>query len=218
MVYASTKNTVLRNLGSDRFEKVLFVDDKEDLSVAGWKQMTQPAEDVAVDSSKEDTWTGVSGTTNRHGLVTDSRKTLGFPMESSLSGKLDGQDRSNRLITMVIDGEKLVLGGEKTVTPNELIGSLGADSPSYNLYQHGGKSFLIYCCPSGSKVRDRMKYASSRLALTRELKTLGYSLKNAVEVGDPSELDVGSLIEEKKESEGKLGSLRIRRPRGPRRR
>ncbi|VEU22385.1 DEKNAAC103513 [Brettanomyces naardenensis] len=228
MVYASTKNTVLRSLGSEHFQPVIFVNDSDELSAKGWTQFEiseKSSEKPLTEAEKtlekvkaNELFFGVE--TQKRGLARDEARQVRFELEPELEKVLSGGNNlDGKLVTIVIDGEKLTLKGErKMIDPKkELVGSLSKDSPSFNLLGYKGDYFFIYCCPSGSKVRDRMKYATNRLAFTKDLEKKGYELKDAIEVGDPEEIEVGRFDgEEEVVKEQK--TLRFTKPKGPRRR
>lgn len=87
--------------------------------------------------------------------------------------------------------------------------------PQYSLYNYApGKNVFIYSCPSGSKVKDRMLYAASKVPLTYHLKK-SLNVEKSIEVGDLDEFELGEL-EDKEEVVQK--ELKFSKPKGPRRR
>jgi len=240
MVYASTNGAIARDLGADHFSSSVFVDSKEDLtsqwweSVQGEKKGSDSNIHAEEDPEKQDDeiWLQAGSSSRRKSLVQDQRKELGFRMDPSLEKVVYGcaghSGDVDVVYTIVIKGEELQLDAKHTLEnlKTDLVGALPTENPSYNIVSSAKGEFFIYCCPSGSKVRDRMKYAASRLAFTKDLKNHGYNFKQTVEVGDPAELDVSSLLEttsEQKKDTAKAsqflgGKMRFSKPRGPRRR
>ncbi len=245
MVYASTNRAIARDLGADHFSSSVFVDSKQDFTPQWWQALqsekksssaNRQAEQAEQDATlqADELWLQAGSTSRRKSLVQDQRKELGFKMDPSLEEVVYGcaahpDNEQDVVYTVVIEGEELQLGSKHVVRSLEtdLVGVLPAEDPSYNIVNSKKGQFFIYCCPSGSKVRDRMKYAANRLAFTKNLSNHGFHFKQAVEIGDPAELNVGSLLEnadeEKKESAKAsqplgMGKLRFSKPRGPRRR
>ncbi|KAF6015613.1 hypothetical protein HII12_000773 [Brettanomyces bruxellensis] len=224
MVYASTNGAIARDLGADHFSSSVFVDSKEDLtsqwweSVQGEKKGSDSNIHAEEDPEKQDDeiWLQAGSSSRRKSLVQDQRKELGFRMDPSLEKVVYGcaghSGDVDVVYTIVIKGEELQLDAKHTLEnlKTDLVGVLPTENPSYNIVS----------------IRDRMKYAASRLAFTKDLKNHGYNFKQTVEVGDPAELDVSSLLEttsEQKKDTAKAsqflgGKMRFSKPRGPRRR
>ena len=88
--------------------------------------------------------------------------------------------------------------------------------PIYAVYKYGDANFaFIYCCPSGSKVKERMIYASNKQGLINHIKGI-VLVDKVIDAGDVDEIEVSSLLGKQ---EGEIGGVkRISRPKGPRRR
>lgn len=227
MVYASTKNTVLRNLGLEYFDPILFADHPNEISGDGWQQI-EAAETAAKPLTDEErSWEKVKAdelyATKRQSLARqDSSKGINFDLGASLQSTLaDPSKLDDTLVVFGIQDEKLQLDTTYKLTDpaTQLVSKLGTDAPSYNLVGYHGDFYFIYCCPSGSKVRDRMQYATERLSLTKSLEKLGYKLKETVEIGDPDELDLSIFTSEPAATTASAAKpQRFSRPKGPRRR
>ncbi|QPG74769.1 hypothetical protein FOA43_002103 [Brettanomyces nanus] len=250
MIYAASKNTILRNLGSQRFQPILFINSANELSGEGWRQseiseraaerpLTEAERSLEKMRRDEAVLTG----TRKQRLARNEARGVSFAVDAGLKRALDeitagrnvdggeggesGECGSGFLVTALIDGEELKLAAQTTFADirRNLIKALKSDEPSYNVVLWNGRYFFIYCCPSGSKVRDRMKYAANRLAFSKSIEQTGVELK-VIEVGDPDEIEM-SVFEaedmevkqdELRERGGKVGGLKFAKPRGPRRR
>ncbi|GMG19049.1 unnamed protein product [Ambrosiozyma monospora] len=123
MLYASSKNTLLRELGLEYFTTVLFINDKEELSQQGWMKIldsesaTQPLTESEKELAKlkdlelvEHSHSSYGGSSKRRGLVS-----VASGAANSSSGSSSG------LLQFKIDDEKLQsLINSKKLTANEL--------------------------------------------------------------------------------------------------
>jgi twinfilin-like protein len=120
---------------------------------------------------------------------------------------------------MIDEKEQLALAGEgaKGVSLAELAGHVEKSAPRYTVYgmetDDGWAAVFIYTCPSGSKPRERMLYASSRRSaealVTDEA---GLTLAKRVEATDPEEITAELQEEFKPKAETKTGFSKPKRP------
>lgn len=246
MLFASTKNTLIQQLGYS-FGKtyILALSELEELTAAHYKHAT--TKDDGVLSSDEKVLEQMN---NLHNL-TLSQEAFGkkelasmhtnLSLSSVSSGalffKIDGVleavlrgDLSEKLVTMNIDSsETLVLKSETSgVRVSTLIETaqktvdLSSPSPLYALFGYAPQKLaFIYLCPSGSKVRERMVYAANKLGLIAHLKGDYFSsgqIEHVLEVGDLDELDVSKLEPAAGSAPSVSNALKFSKPKGPRRR
>jgi twinfilin-like protein len=179
MLFASTRLTLTRELGGENFTETLFCTLPEELSAEGWKRheahekLENPLteEERNLVGIKEAELTEVGGTGRRgagYGGSTGLKMTSGEGVVEALSGLgVEG------LVMLKIDASETIVLAEAPVSgvkTSELSAHLSASEPRYSFYKHSYNgadgqetaTVFIYTCPTASKVKDRMIYASSR--------------------------------------------------------
>lgn len=233
MLYASTKNTLVRQVGTSSIGKQsLLTDADEFLDLVNEKN---GQEDSALTESEK---ANIEITQQQQRLKTadyypNGRKlvsqTDGAPTSLAFQVKVgDGSItelmKSYNVVSFEIDLAKeqiQVYAKQSISSPKEL--DITRDHPSYVLYRNGSMYYFIYCCPSGSKVKDRMVYASNRTGFITHLQgECHLELAKVIEIGDPEELEISSISysspEEQATEDDKLKSAsetKFNRPKGP---
>ncbi|CAI5757684.1 unnamed protein product [Candida verbasci] len=229
MLYASTKNTILNNLGSNNFTKKLNFTELDELNLGS-------LEDDGVSAPLNDDEKILKDMNNMelenvHGykkeLASMSSSDILYKFDLSLIEQFENLD--NKLVIFNIDLKNEVIKlieNYNNIKVNDLISKLESVSvggPKYVLYNYGSGLAFIYTCPSGSPVKERMIYASFKNTLITELKSK-YDVKidKDLEVGDLEELEIselqGSEVTESPPSSASSSNLKFSKPKGPRRR
>jgi len=179
MLFASTRLTLTRELGTENFAESFFTTTAEELSPAGWKrhEAHNEAENPLTEEEqnlvdiREAEASEVGGTGRRGaGYGPEGGKTMdaGQGVSDALSALVAGD-----IVSLKIDAtEKVVLVDSSSpvtsgVEPGDVAGHIDKSDPRYTFYGSKDSSgdvavVFIYTCPSSSKIRDRMVYASSR--------------------------------------------------------
>ncbi|EEQ37489.1 putative Twinfilin protein [Clavispora lusitaniae] len=244
MLYASTKNTLIQQIGSGFFGKKynLALTELEELTPEHFAHATLTETDPSLFTEDERVLQSINSLQTLSvsqnpnsafkkelpSMQGHSGNALFFEVDSKLDSVLRG-NLENHLVVMNIDSsEHLVLAN---VTENVSVESLvhsaqqavTESTPSYIIfgYTHSKVSF-IYSCPSGSKVRDRMVYAANKKGLLAHL-TSDYfkegQLDKILEVGDLDEIDISVFASpEASDSKTTKSNLKFSKPKGPRRR
>lgn len=256
MLYASSKNTLLTQVGLNRFKKS---------NIFNWTLLEELSPQNYRNSGKDDTQaslltedekvlrsinnfqdmslaeTGVQGSstvgTPKNKLVSmhntsGSKSGLLFEVNSDLEAKIGELEPSTLallLFNINIEAEKfMLLLAHSGIKVSELIETISSNvpqsSPFFAVYNYSSNKYaFIYSCPSGSKVKARMIYASNKQELISFLKKK-LDDKNVVidkffEVGDIDELDLHGLEEKSslQKNTGSTSGLKFSKPRGPRR-
>lgn len=219
MLFASTKNTVLQQLGSSNFgaRNILALTDVDELSLSHYEHLTKSDNDALLTSdekilaqinSVQNLNLGQSGgqsfkrelpSMHSDQKQSTSGSNLLFKVNSDLENELLGS-LAGKLVVIKIQKESEVLElvkSESNVTTKTLIASLelavgSSDaSPVYALFGYNDKNVaFIYLCPSGSKVKDRMLYAANKQGFLAHLKADHFQ-ENQLDVV----LEVGDLDE-----------------------
>lgn len=179
MLFASTRLTLTRELGGENFTETLFCTLPEELSAEGWKRheahekLENPLteEERNLVGIKEAEITEVGGTGRRgagYGGSSGLKMTGGEGVVEALSSLGEGG-----LVMLKIDASETMVLAEAPVNgvkTEELASHISTSEPRYSFYKHSfngangqeSATVFIYTCPTASKVKDRMLYASSR--------------------------------------------------------
>ncbi|ODV80670.1 Twinfilin A [Suhomyces tanzawaensis NRRL Y-17324] len=247
MLYASTKNTLINSLGSNNFSKSNTFSWTEllELTIDHYEFVRASKSSSGPLTNDEQTLNEINlqdlslalrapggGFKQKLASMHSSEEKELFRLSDELQQQFEKlpQNSTNRtLLTLNVETgseEFQLTSSTEGVAVDALVATLEKVSPTghplYSIYNYqDGKFAFIYSCPSGSKVKDRMFYASSKLGLINSLKS---GLKNAnltidksLEVGDLEELEISEL-KQTQEAAGEKSGLRFSKPKGPRRR
>lgn len=244
MLYASTKNTLIQELGGGKIKKdhLFSWSELDELTLKHFESakpklvkedgpLTEEEKVMKEMNSLQDLNLGSASYGKKLASMDNSSSQLLFKIDQDLESAF-GNVTSKDLITFRIElgSERIMLIKKSSdIQLASLIGALesgndsSSPSPLFALYGYlSDKLALIYTCPSASKVKDRMIYASNKQGLVTHLKTLladKAKLDKIVDIGDPEELEISEL-KESTDSEGtsNKSSLKFNKPKGPRRR
>ncbi|TID14519.1 actin depolymerizing protein [Venturia nashicola] len=231
MLFASTRLTLTRELGGENFTDTLFCTLAEELSAEGWKKheahekLENPLteEERNLVGIKEAELTEVGGTGRRgagYGGSSGLKMTGGDGVVEALSSLGE-----RGLVMLKIDASETIVLAEapvEGVKTSELASHIAAGEPRYSFYKHSYNgvdgpataTVFIYTCPTASKVKDRMLYASSRRsAESLAEKEAGLKLAKKLEATDPSEITAQTIDDEfETKQETKSGFSKPKRP------
>jgi twinfilin-like protein len=182
MLFASTRIALVRELGSESFAETVFCTTAAELTPEGWKrheahgELDQPLteEERNLVDLKEAEASEIGGTARRgagYGVKGGKHMDAGPGVVDALKGLEDGD-----LVMLKIDSEQLIVLEDpgrpvvKSVSAADLASHIDSSEPRYSYFKlkhsalEGQQSavLFIYTCPTPTKVRDRMIYASSR--------------------------------------------------------
>lgn len=256
MLYASTKNTLLNELGTNHFHKsrVFAFTDIDEISSESLSN-SEPEAPLSKDEKLLEQVNSLQGLTlaettgsyqspsykKKLASMHDNSVSLGasltFNVDLLLEDTLKEIADENSIDSLVVieinkDEEKFCLVGvKKDIAREQLVSTFQQFIESSDVHPYFGiyiyaslKAAYIYCCPSGSKVRDRMIYASNKQGLSIQIaKTFGskIAIKHVMEVGDLEELELSELndnITSSNENLGLKSDRKFNKPKGPRRR
>ncbi|EWC47040.1 hypothetical protein DRE_03802 [Drechslerella stenobrocha 248] len=202
MLFASTRNTLMRELGTDRFSESIFATTKAELTADGFKRHDAHVAKAAPLTEEEAALKGVKeaeaeesrGTTARASHVSGG---LAFPTsEAALDALRRLPTTPNGLVQLKLDlqAETIELAEDSTATAHSLSSAIPSDSPRYSFFTYSHKYpgvkenpiVFIYTCPPESKIKERMLYASCRSAvLNAAQKEAGLVIDKRLESGVP---------------------------------
>ncbi|KAF2674096.1 actin depolymerizing protein [Microthyrium microscopicum] len=211
-LFASTRLTLARELGTEHFSETFFTTVAEELSAAGWKRHEKHVQaDVPLTEEERnladirDAEASEIGGTGRRGA---GYGPAGGKSMGSGEGVVDAlkqlADGAGRFVTLKINAsEEVVLADPSNpvvegVSAENLASQIDASEPRYSYWAHeGGQILFFYTCPSSSKIRERMIYASSRRSAEVLCeKEAGIALAKKMEATDPSEITEKFIAEE----------------------
>lgn len=228
MLYASTRNTILQELGSNNIDKnyVFAWSELEEIDLNHFKSLQASNSKNSQVLSEEETLKKLETLDSVQAgyskpLASMSGNQLLFKFDDELTSELNNPEHKLVLFKIGSDETFKLVNSLTDIDIDALVETVESVdtqlSPRFIVYNYiDDKYSLIYSCPSGSKVRDRMIYASNKQGLTSFLKTK-LDLDKVLEVGDMEELDIHELKPATEQALSNLG-LRFNKPKGPRRR
>ena len=211
MLFASTRLTLVRELGIERFRQTIFATDKEELTADGWakheahEKLTAPLteEESGLRGVKEAEAQESQGTGARRGHVTSKIDVATGEGVVEALKLLNEEGCKGTLVQLkyVLPNETLQLDSSTDgVAPADISGAISASEPRYSFYSHPNPSsgeveiLFIYTCPSSSKIKERMIYSTGK-SWTRTVaeRDAGIVVAKSLEATEPSELTLDML-------------------------
>lgn len=219
MLYASTRASLFKGLGSTLFTDSIFATSKTDLTAEAYaahlKHLAAPKPLSAREKEMADLRLAESGTDSLRGSqarINHIGTGVGFnwsiEVEEAVTELARGEGCA--LVVVAVDSrtETLVLEKSSEITIETLGLALPPSEPCYAIlaWPHTltgvprRETVFIYSCPSNSPVKNRMVYSSGSTSTFRAAKALLVSSSpnitiapRTVETSDPSELDESYL-------------------------
>ncbi|KAF8919315.1 hypothetical protein CPB85DRAFT_1278538 [Mucidula mucida] len=209
MLYASSRNSLLRSLGSTLFTDTIFATSKADLtpeayaahlrSVAAPKPMSEQEKEMATVRAAERKAGGVTYEAS-HVRSTPSWK-WDDGVEEALKELDEGEGTGLVVLTVDSKAEGLLIKSTGSPSADELGAALPQDEPCYAFFAWphtpGQRDIVfIYSCPSQSPVKFRMIYSSGALTthlLAKSYFTTSTLVSRKVETSDPMDLNEAHL-------------------------
>jgi twinfilin-like protein len=178
MLFASTRLTLVRELGIESFGEQIFVENAEELSVEGWRKHQKHVQQENPLTEEERNLVDIKnaeatevGGTSRRGAGYGSgglKMQAGEGVVEALSNLQEGG-----LVSLKIDTSETIVLAEAPASgigAGDLAQRISNTEPRYSVYKYSYSgasgpetaSIFIYTCPTATKVKDRMVYASSR--------------------------------------------------------
>jgi len=232
MLFASTRLTLVRELGVERFRETLFATDPKELTVEGWKAHEASGASAAPLTEEEQGQKTLKEAEDEEGarIGTAGRKShvlgMGMSHESGVVEALAafGTGTGNNLVQLKLDvaKETIQLVGTSSIEPAQLASAISGSEPRYAFYrfehqfqgQQQSPVVFLYSCPTESKVKERMVYASSRNFVSEKLaEEHGVKVEKRLEASSPSDFTEKLLHEEfHPQTEAKSAFARPKRP------
>jgi len=227
MLFASTRLTLVRELGGEHFPESVFTTEASELTAEGWKKHLAheakenplTAEEQSLQDIKDAEALESRGTRGQ-GLAQGGR--IAIRADDDIAGALRtlGEGGSDNLVQLRMDGasETLQVVSSSTATPSSLSSQIDTKEPRYAFYRHNDPAssiVFISTCPSGAKIRERMLYAASRgNVVSLAQNEAGLKVAKKLEATNPDEVTEQVIEDEFKseEKEEKKGFAKPKRP------
>ncbi|KAF3059669.1 Twinfilin [Daldinia childiae] len=238
MLFAATRLTLVRELGSDHFRETIFATMAEELSAEGFKKHDRHNQLEAPLTEEERTLGEVKRAEAEAGAGTGVReihlsKTMNMPVATDALVALSalGREEGTGLVMLKINPEtevvELFQDSSSPSTIPELVKSISTTEPRFTFFRYkatppsGGEEknviLFFYTCPAsaGTKaIKFRMMYPlMKRAVLEVATKEAGLHIEKKFELEDPSEITEQSVTSELfPEAEVKTAFRRPKRP------
>ncbi|KAH7065790.1 hypothetical protein BKA63DRAFT_481681 [Paraphoma chrysanthemicola] len=226
MLFASTRLTLVRELGGEHFPESVFTTEASELTAQGWeKHLAHEAESnplTAEEQSLQDIKEAEaleSRGTRGQGLAQGGR--IAIRADGDITGALKALgEGGDNLVQLKMDGatETLQLVSSSTATPSTLSSQIDTKEPRYAFYRHDDPAasiVFISTCPSAAKIRERMLYAASRgNVVSLAQNDAGLKVAKKLEATNPDEVTEQVIRDEFKVEEvvKKEGFAKPKRP------
>ncbi|GIJ89371.1 twinfilin-1 [Aspergillus pseudoviridinutans] len=227
-LFASTRATLVRELGSEKFATTIFATEEEEVtSEDAWRERDAEKkgsgakgdfrrEDLMGDKEREleavrraeeearsgtpGRDIGIGGSFARGGFGSGVQSGMRMTVDDDVKTALDGlQDGGLVQLAIDIPSETFKLAAaESGIDANSVQTHISSSSPRYTFYHYPETDtvFFIYTCPSGSSIKERMLYASSRTYALRVADEQGLKISKKIEASSPDEISGDRLQEE----------------------
>lgn len=227
MLFASTRLTLVRELGSEHFSEAVFCTEPEELTEKGWEkhlahtESGNPLTEQEREARDLDEVQAVEGRgTQGKSLVQGGQISLRVSEDIVKALQVLGRDGDDNLVQLRMDvpTETLQLVSSTSASPATLSTSIDASEPRYSFYRHDDTEasvVFISTCPSAAKIKERMLYAASRAnVISMAQSEGGLSVAKRIEATNPEEVTEQSIADEFKTEkvEEKKGFARPKRP------
>ncbi|OAQ69909.1 twinfilin-1 [Pochonia chlamydosporia 170] len=219
MLFASTRLTLVRELGSEHFRETIFVTTADELSEGGFKKHDAHTKLAAPLTEEERSLGEVKRAEQEAGSGTGTReihlsKNFAMPMADDAITALKelGQD-GGRVVTMLkinpeTESVELLPESPRPSSITELASVISTTEPRFTFYRfahtHDGTEqspvLFFYTCPltPGNKsIKNRMLYPlMKRAVLEIATKEAGLTLEKKFEVEEPKEITEKSVMDD----------------------
>ncbi|KAH0565599.1 hypothetical protein GP486_001014 [Trichoglossum hirsutum] len=211
-LFASTRATLLRELGTEKFRESLFATTKQELTADGFRRYDKHTETKAPLTEEEEALQSIKQAEAEMSMGTSSRAShtssgISFPLTDealqALKGLGGGRDNLVQL-RLDIQQETVDLAGTTATDAVGLATAISGQDPRYSFFRYDhefeGREespiIFVYTCPAASRVKERMLYASCRGSVVIAASDAGLTIAKKMEATSPSEITAATIEEE----------------------
>ncbi|OKL58193.1 hypothetical protein UA08_06647 [Talaromyces atroroseus] len=227
-LFASTRATLTRELGSEKFVTTIFATEEEevfgedawkerDLEGNGTSNASYKREDLmdekereleAVRRAEEEARHGTAGRdvgtggslARASGIATGGGIGVNMPVDEDAKTALRSiQDGGLVQLSIAVKSETITLAAaESNISANAVASKISDSAPRYTFYHYPGSDVVIfiYTCPTGSSIKEKMLYASTRRGAIQLAEAEGVRVSKKIEGSSPDEITEARLNEE----------------------
>ncbi|KAK0252270.1 Twinfilin-1 [Friedmanniomyces endolithicus] len=192
MLFASTRLSLVRELGLERFREQVFCTEASELTAEGWARHEKHEALAAPLTEEESGLKGVKDAEAAESLGTQGRR-------GHVTGRIDvktGEGVVEALELLKEEGCKGTVVQLKYALPEEVLtldSSTDGVAPE-DVKEAGGGIVFIYTCPTSSRIKERMIYSTGK-SWTRTVaeRDAGITIAKALEATEPSEITADML-------------------------
>ncbi|KAI9030979.1 hypothetical protein CLU79DRAFT_802471 [Phycomyces nitens] len=216
MVYASTRATLIKELGDYRFTETMYGTQESEFTIDSFKKhlahkaadkpLTRRERELAeIKAEEAKTVTDYQGTSVRKSYAAG----VSFPLTEEAIKALDNlakpkEERENNYVSLCLNNEKIDLDTESSVPVNKLKDQIPSNAPRFTFYvfehEHAGETkeaiVFVYTCPPSSKIREKMLYSSSKSSVVTGTSETALKIAKKYETSDPSDVTSEYLLED----------------------
>ncbi|CEJ82099.1 Putative Twinfilin-1 [[Torrubiella] hemipterigena] len=218
MLFASTRLTLVRDLGLEHFRETIYFTIANEFSEEGFKKHDAHTELEAPLTAEERTLSEVKAAELAASTGTGTReihlsKSLAMPVKEDAIAAMKDVGSGSRVVTMLkinsdTETVELVPESPRPSSITELTGVISSTEPRFTFYRfthtHNGQEqsplLFFYTCPvtPGNKaIKNRMLYPlMKRAVLTVAEQEAGLTIDKRFEVEEPSEITEESVLED----------------------
>jgi len=212
MLFASTRNTLTRELGAQKFADSIFATTKAELTAEGFRKHDDHAAEPAPLTEEESTMKAVREAEAEASQGMSARKAhtkggvVPFSKESieALSNLQSGEFINLVQLAINIEKEVVELANASSSAIGDFTKVIADDSPRYSffVFKHTYEGVeespivFIYTCPPQSTIKERMMYATCRkgVVFTAEHEC-GLKIEKRLEATSPDDIGEEQLLE-----------------------
>lgn len=227
MLFASTRLTLVRELGGEHFPESIFTTEADELTATGWQKHVQhtqssnplTAEEQSLQDIKDAEALESRGTRGQS-LAQGGRLAIRADDDIAEALRTLGQQGGDNLVQLRMDSatETLRLVSSSSADPASIAAHIDAKEPRYSFYRHDDADasiVFISTCPSAAKIKERMLYAASRgNVVSLAQNEGGLKVAKKLEATNPDEVTEQVILDEFKveKVEVKQGFSKPKRP------
>lgn len=218
MLFASTRATLTRDLGLEKFgDSVFATDAHEILDPQQWQarahssssakangadnvNLTREERELqSVKRAEEEERHGTSGRDLMGAGGSGSRLAMKITDEAKAALTELGRDGAVVILDIEMSSETLrLVSSEISPDPARFLEGIPVSQPSYAFYKYPDveETVFVYTCPGTSKVKERMTYASAKSGVLTVAMEQGVRVTRRLEASERGEIGVERLREE----------------------
>lgn len=201
MLYASSRDTVKKELGRASFKADLYGSSLDDITWDAYEDIKNRGQDAPLTQAevqyRAEASMEVDSNVGGSGGVGSVRFPLSADAKAAISGFAKGQ---LNLVVLGLDLEKETVEKIMDKSIADVVGlatDIPSTQPSFGLFRYShtfnGEEFapvvFIYTCPNSCKIKEKMLYSTVKAVVAGVIEVMEIKIEKKFEVDDPADLD-----------------------------